>query len=138
MSAILKTKPETLGEQTLTLYEASGLDYLDYLDYVADHPFPVLADEDRSDMKKVAQWMRATNRVDLLHMSRFCAVCLYRGLDLSIDETQQVIQKDWRLEVTQALYLKAIQHNGLASAATETSEEPVESVTDEEPITPKT
>lgn len=138
MSAILKTKPETLGGQTLTLYEASGLDYLDYLDYVADHPFPVLTDEDRSDMKKVAQWMRATNRVDLLHMSRFCAVCLYRGFALSIDETQQVIQKDWRLEVTQALYLKAIQHNGLASAATETSEEPVESVTNEEPITPKT
>jgi hypothetical protein len=138
MSAILKTKRETLGEQTLTLYEASALDYLDYLDYVAEHPFPVLMDEDRSDMTKVARWMREMNRVDLLHMSRFCAVCLYRGFALSIDDTQHIIQKDWRLEVTQALYLKAIQHNGLASAATETSEEPVESVTDEEPITPKT
>ena len=138
MTAILKTKTEELGGQQLTLYESSGLDYLDYLDYVANHPFPVLADEDRTDMGKVARWMRATNRVDLLHMSRFCAVCLYRGFALSIDDTQQIIQRDWRLEVTQALYLKAIQRNGLASAATETSEEPVESATDEEPFTPQT
>ena len=133
----LKTKVMTLGEESLTLYEASGLDYLDYLDYLSENPLPPTPSPDAT-AAEIAAYIRNTKRVDLLQVSRLVAIGLYRELALSIDQVQQDIMQNWQLGVIRAVFLEAIKLNGFYK---ETVEDPdAESdfpADDEEPVTPK-
>ena len=133
----LKTKVMTLGEESLTLYEASGLDYLDYLDYLSENPLPPTPSPDAS-AAEVSAYIRKTKRVDLLQVSRLVAIGLYRDLSLSIDQVQQDIQQNWKLGVIRAVFLEAIKLNGLYKETAENPDAESESQDDEsEPVTPK-
>lgn len=133
----LKTKTITLGEESLTLYEASGLDYLDYLDYLSENPLPVTPSPDAT-AAEVSAYIRNTKRVDLLQVSRLVAIGLYRDLALPIDHVQRDIMQNWQLGVIRAVFLESIKLNGLYKETAENTEAESDSQDDEsEPVTPK-
>lgn len=134
----LKTKVITLGDESLTLYEASGLDYLDYLDYLSENPLPPTPSPNAT-AAEVSVYIRNTKRVDLLQTSRLVAIGLYRNLVLSIDQVQQDIMQNWHLGVIRAVFLEAIKLNGLYKETAENPDAESEPSADEEevPVTPK-